>query len=185
MADPIVVGVDTTADSLRALSAAADLAQDHAAPLLAIHVRAEPSLAWVASGAGEAVAIETADELEAIARTQVADVMTGRRVDWRFEVTSGDPGTELIKAAIEHRAGAIVVGGRHHGVVGGLVLGSVAQKLVRKSPVSVLVVRDDHTHSISAASLPRGAIGVVRAPSAASGNFRSVDPPLRGAGRTR
>ena len=150
MADPIVVGVDTTADSVKALGAAADLAQEHAAPLIAIHVRHEPSFASVANDAGEAVAIETTlDELEAMARAQVADVMAGRHVDWRFEVTSGDPGTELIRAATEHRAGTIVVGGRHHGVVGGLVLGSVAQKLVRKSPTSVLVVRDGHTHRVN------------------------------------
>ncbi|MDQ1532594.1 MAG: hypothetical protein QOF28_355 [Actinomycetota bacterium] len=32
--------------------------------------------------------------------------------------------------------------GRGHSVVGGLVLGSVAQKLVRSSPISVLVVRN-------------------------------------------
>jgi nucleotide-binding universal stress UspA family protein len=159
MADPIVVGVDTTADSLGALSAAADLAQEHAAPLIAIHVRHEPGLASVANLAGEAVAIKTTlEELEAITRTQVADVLAGRHVDWRFDVTSGDPGTELIKAAIEHRAGAIVVGGRNHSVVGGLVLGSVAQKLVRKSPVSVLVVRDGHTHRVNDGSQHQGAV---------------------------
>jgi nucleotide-binding universal stress UspA family protein len=165
MADPIVVGVDTTADSLMALSAAADLAQDHATPLIAIHVRHEPSVASVANVAGEAIAIETTlSELEAITRTQVAEVMAGRHVDWRLDVTSGDPGTELIKAAIKHGASAIVVGGRHHGVVGGLVLGSVAQKLVRKSPVSVLVVRDRHTHSVNDASQSQRAVtGVGRA----------------------
>ena len=60
----------------------------------------------------------------------------------------GDPATELIAAAREHQAGAIVVGGRSHGVVGGLVVGSVAQKLVRHSPVSVLVVRDGQAHRL-------------------------------------
>jgi nucleotide-binding universal stress UspA family protein len=143
MADPIVVGVDASADSLGALIAAADLAQQHAAPLIAIHVRHEPILAATAAslpGEAESV-VTTLDELEAITRTQVADVMAGRHLGWRFDVTSGDPGAELTKAAIEHRAAAIVVGGRNHGVVGGLVVGSVAQKLVRKSPVSVLVVR--------------------------------------------
>ncbi|MCU1458172.1 MAG: UspA domain protein [Actinomycetia bacterium] len=159
MADPIVVGVDTTADSLRALSTAADLAEEHTTLLIAMHVRHEPTLASVATVAGEAVAIEpTLDELEVMTRTHVADVMAGRQVNWRFDVAFGDPGTELIKAAAEHRAGAIVVGGRNHGVVGGLVLGSVAQKLVRKSPVSVLVVRDGHTHRVNDASRSRGPV---------------------------
>ena len=164
MADPIVVGVDTTADSLKALTAAADLAQEHAAPLIALHVRHEPSVASLANVAGEAVTIETTlNEVEQITRTQVADVMAGRQVDWRFAVTSGDPAHELLKAAVEHHAATIVVGGRSHGVVGGLVLGSVAQKLVRKSPVSVLVVRDGHTHSVSDPSHPQDAVtGVTR-----------------------
>jgi len=159
MGDPIVVGVDTTADSLEALSAAADLAREYTAPLIAVHVRHEPSVASVANVAGEAVAMgSTLDELEAITRTRVSDVMAGRHVDWRFDVTSGDPATELIKAANEHHAATIVVGGRNHGVVGGLALGSVAQKLVRKSPVSVLVVRDGHTHSVNDASLPEAVV---------------------------
>jgi nucleotide-binding universal stress UspA family protein len=160
MADPIVVGVDAGADSLGALSAAADLAQEHAAQLIAIHVRHEPSLAATAASLpGEAESVATTlDELEAITRTQVAGVMAGRPVDWRFDVTSGDPGTELIKAAIGHRAGAIVVGGRNHGVVGGLVLGSVAQKLVRRSPVSVLVVRHGHADRVNDAAGRRAAM---------------------------
>jgi nucleotide-binding universal stress UspA family protein len=47
-----------------------------------------------------------------------------------------------MEAARRAQATTIVVGGRTHGVVGGLVVGSVAQKLVRHSPVSVLVVRE-------------------------------------------
>ena len=67
---------------------------------------------------------------------------------WRFEVASGDPAHELMEAARHAQATTIVVGGRTHGVVGGLVAGSVAQKLVRHSPISVLVVRDGETHRL-------------------------------------
>ena len=38
-------------------------------------------------------------------------------------------------------ASLIVVGGRSHSLLGGLIVGSVAQKLLRSSPISVLVVR--------------------------------------------
>jgi nucleotide-binding universal stress UspA family protein len=64
----------------------------------------------------------------------------------------GDPATELVAAARAHHAKTIVVGGRNHGVVGGLVVGSVAQKLVRHSPVSVLVVRDGKVQSLDVVS---------------------------------
>jgi nucleotide-binding universal stress UspA family protein len=93
------------------------------------------------AGAGVAVN-EALDEVEAMSRERAADVLARRKVRWGFEVALGDPATELIGAARHHRATTIVVGGRTHGVVGGLVMGSVAQKLVRHSPVSVLVVRD-------------------------------------------
>jgi nucleotide-binding universal stress UspA family protein len=49
-----------------------------------------------------------------------------------------------LAAASGRGAAGIIVGGHRHGVVGGLVTGPVAQKLVRQSPVSVSVVRDGH-----------------------------------------
>jgi nucleotide-binding universal stress UspA family protein len=152
-ARPIIVGVDSTADSLTALTAGARLARQQQTSILAVHVRHEPSLASETVVASEAAAIATAlDEMEATTRSHVSDAMAGRSLNWRFVVTSGDPAHELIKQAIDTRAAAIVVGGRNHGIVGGLVQGSVAQKLVRKSPVSVLVVRDGQTHRINEAT---------------------------------
>jgi nucleotide-binding universal stress UspA family protein len=144
MAKPIVVGVDGTADSLCALGAAAGLAEESGAGLVVVHVRHESGVVAANSAlAGAGVAInEALDEVERMSRERVADVLAGRRVKWRFEVASGDPAHELMEAARHAQATTIVVGGRTHGVVGGLVIGSVAQKLVRHSPVSVLVVRE-------------------------------------------
>ena len=52
----------------------------------------------------------------------------------------------------------IVIGGRGHSLLGGLALGSVAQKLVRCSPISVLVVRhpkvDDQHREVQHQSAP-------------------------------
>lgn len=153
MAHPIVVGVDTTADSLAALKAAAALAQQSDTWLLAVHVRHDPATAEVGVVAGrDAAALRSAlDDMEAITRDQVTAAMAARPVHWRLDVVTGDPATELVREATENGAATIVVGGRHHGVVGGLVLGSVAQKLVRKSPISVFVVRDGETHRVTAA----------------------------------
>jgi nucleotide-binding universal stress UspA family protein len=150
MAKPMVVGVDGTADSLGALSAAAGLAEESGAALVVVHVRHESGVV-LANGAltGAGPALEDAlDEIEQMSRERVADVLAGRRVPWRFEVASGDPATELIAAACRDHATTIVVGGRTHGVVGGLVVGSVAQKLVRHSPISVLVVRNGEAHRL-------------------------------------
>jgi nucleotide-binding universal stress UspA family protein len=149
MAHPIVIGVDSTTDSVAALETAAGLAEQSGASIVAVHIRHEPSLASVAEAASEAAAMNAAlDEIEASTRKRVFEVMARHHGAWRFEVVSGDPATELIRAAVDNHANTIVVGGRNHGVVGGLVIGSVAQKLVRKSPVSVLVVRDGQAQRV-------------------------------------
>ena len=147
MADLLVVGVDGTADSLGALAAAAELGEESGSELVVVHVRHEN---WavavgdsqVGGGAAESAVTDSLNAIETTSRERAQDVLAGSRVHWWFEVASGDPATALIATARRYAARAIVVGGRTHGVVGGLVAGSVAQKLVRHSPASVIVVRD-------------------------------------------
>src|SRR5258706_8944203 len=117
MAKPMVVGVDGTADSLCALSAAAELAEESGASLVVVHVRHESGVVAANSAlAGAGAALNDAlDEVEAMSREHAAGVLARRRVRWRFEVAFGDPATELIGAARHHRATTIVVGGRAHG----------------------------------------------------------------------
>jgi nucleotide-binding universal stress UspA family protein len=146
MANTIVVGVDGTADSLAALAAAATMAEDSGADVAVVYVRHEAALTAVSGEVGAVVAeCEALDEMEHASRERASDVLANTKVAWRFVVAVGDPATELISVARARWARTIVVGGRSHGVVGGLVVGSVAQKLVRHSPVSVLVVRDGKT----------------------------------------
>jgi nucleotide-binding universal stress UspA family protein len=153
MSETLVVGVDGTADSLAALSSAAELAEESGASLVVLHVRHDSGIAAGSlEGGAEAAMNDALDQAEATSRERTSDVLSGRTVQWRFDVTSGDPATELIAAARDAHAGTIVVGGRSHGVIGGLVVGSVAQKLVRHSPVSVLVVRDGHAHRLETAA---------------------------------
>jgi nucleotide-binding universal stress UspA family protein len=154
----MVVGVDGTADSLTALNSAAGLAEESGASLLVVHVRHESSMVAESLGAGAGAAMSDAlDEVEEMSREGAADVLSGRKVRWTFEVAFGDPATELIAVARDRQAPTIVVGGRSHGVIGGLVVGSVAQKLVRHSPVSVLVVRDGHPYRLEGVSSGAGA----------------------------
>lgn len=142
MTRTLVVGVDGTADSLTALGSAAELAEESGVTLVVVHVRHESSMAAEGFGVGAEAAMSGAlDQVEKTSRERTEDVLSDREIPWRFEVGFGDPATELIAAARDRQATMIVVGGRSHGVIGGLVVGSVAQKLVRHSPVSVLVAR--------------------------------------------
>jgi nucleotide-binding universal stress UspA family protein len=153
MANTLVVGVDGTADSLAALAVAATMAEESGADLDVVHVRHEAALTAVGGEPGAIAAVnEALDEMEQMSRERASDVLAGGKVHWRFDVSGGDPATELMAAARARKARTIVVGGRSHGLVGGLVVGSVAQKLVRHSPVSVLVVRDGKAQSLEAIS---------------------------------
>jgi nucleotide-binding universal stress UspA family protein len=58
----------------------------------------------------------------------------------RIVVASGDPATEILRAAEEVDADLVVTGSRGHVGLARLVLGSVARKVLLNSPASVLVV---------------------------------------------
>ena len=157
--------------------------------MVVVHVRHESAMAAANIEAGAGVAIsEALDEVEQMSRERAAGVLAGRKVDWRFEVSGGDPATELIAAARAHEARAIVVGGRSHGLVGGLVVGSVAQKLVRHSPVSVLVVRDGKAWAIREISLAEVVKAVVQVefspPSKSELELAAADRSAETGGRT-
>jgi nucleotide-binding universal stress UspA family protein len=151
MVGPLVVGVDGSPESIDALTAAVDLAAASGRGIIVVHVRHANALAATGAvaepGSGPAID-EALDALEARSRAEAAIVMRNGPVDWRFETAQGDPARALIAAAEVNRAAGIIVGGHRHGVVGGLITGSVAQKLVRQSPVPLYVVRDGQTHRI-------------------------------------
>lgn len=71
------------------------------------------------------------------ARATLAD--TGARIETLL--LSGDPATEIVRAAREARADAIVVGSRGWGEVKALLLGSVSERVLHAAHCPVLVVR--------------------------------------------
>jgi nucleotide-binding universal stress UspA family protein len=149
MRHTIVVGVDGSANSFIALSAGADLAEQTGAELAAVFVN-DPGIARAFGatfdGTAEPIIEQTVAELAAISRERTFDLLAERHLDWTFDVAAGDAAHELIQVATTRAASVIVVGGRGHNLLAGFILGSVAQKLVRCSPISVLVVRHPHVN---------------------------------------
>lgn len=141
----IVVGVDASDGSLAALRSAASLAEKTGGQLSVIFVH-DPGVARAFAatydGAAEVYIEQSVEELETTSRERTFDLLSDRPLDWTFDVVGGEAAHALVDVAKERSASMIVVGGRGHGVVGGIILGSVAQKLVRSSPISVLVVRN-------------------------------------------
>ena len=161
MTHNIVVGVDGSPSSFAALAAAAELAEQSGSQLSVVFVH-DPGTATAFAAAydgGAEIYIERSiAELEATSRERTFDLLANRPLKWTFDVVAGEAVHELLDVATTRAAELIVVGGRGHSLLGGLVLGSVAQRLVRSSPTSVLVVRhpkvNDHRRAVQHQSAP-------------------------------
>jgi len=144
MTHTLVVGVDGSKSSFAALVHAADLAERTDSQLSVVFVHDPGTAAALAGsfdGSAELYVERSVQELEAASREYAFDLLANRALEWTFDVAVGEPAHELVDFAVSRAADVIVVGGRGHSLLGGLVLGSIAQKLVRCSPISVLVVR--------------------------------------------
>lgn len=62
-------------------------------------------------------------------------------VEFRFETVFGKPSREIVSFAEEHDIETIVVGSHGRESVSRVLLGSVAENVVRRSPTTVTVVR--------------------------------------------
>ena len=148
----LVVGVDETGESQNALARAAELARAAGLRLVVVHVRHVPVLAEM-SAMTIGPATQDLDPIEDATRRASEKVLEETGVDWEFVVRNGDPAHELMAAADDRSAVAIVVGGRpHKAAVSGLV-GSVDAALVHRFHGSLLVVRggDSGWHPLDAA----------------------------------
>ncbi|MFJ2766774.1 universal stress protein [Streptomyces sp. NPDC087300] len=139
MDKPLIVGVDGSDPSLRALDWAVDAAVAHGVPLRVVHASRwewyeghEPSFGinrpsvQLLSDHIAASAVE-----RALRRTSAVKVTS--------EVLSEDPALALVRLSPE--AGAIVVGSRGRGELAELLLGSVSLSVAAHSASPVIVVR--------------------------------------------
>lgn len=145
--DKIVVGVDGSEPSLRAVDFAAKLATETKAELIIFTAAEELYVSGEALkdfARSENLATEWGDLSEARA-TQILSTAHARaatpagirvRTEWRL----GDPTAEIIRFAQDECSDLLVVGHVGRSRLAGLVLGSVAFKLVALAPCPVTVV---------------------------------------------
>jgi nucleotide-binding universal stress UspA family protein len=136
----IVVGVDGSAPSLRALRWAAEEASARGRSLEVIHVWERPQ-AYAPLGAG-AYPVDPGpahDEGQRVLDRALADARAlAPGVSLRGRLEEGGPGTVLIDAA--HGADLIVVGTRGLGGVRSFFLGSVSQQVAHHARCPVVIV---------------------------------------------
>ena len=144
----ILCPVDFDPNSLLALRLATELAQERTATLHLLHVVAMPPGPEVALPFGK---METTarTKLERLARQKVDG-----KVRYQVEVMMGDPGVEILQAAKRQGADLIVMATHGRKGLRHLVLGSVAEHVVREAPCPVLTVKPKTPVAKSSASRP-------------------------------
>lgn len=139
---PVVVGVNGSAASTRALCWAANEARLRNARLVVVH-------AWTPLFVGELTSVSSTPDADAAIERAAAETLTraadhvgapGAGPKPEPELVRGDAADALLDAAT--RASLLVVGSRGRSAVAGLVLGSVSTRCVHEAPCPVVVVRD-------------------------------------------
>lgn len=142
----ILCPVDFDDYSRSALEHAAALAESGQGTLYVLHaVRINP---LVAQGLTEGPAApEMLDSQEQFASTQIEQMLAGlpSQVTPQVMIEVGDPGVCITDAAIKVDADLVVIATHGRRGLMHLVLGSVAEKVVRESPAPVLTVRSPET----------------------------------------
>jgi nucleotide-binding universal stress UspA family protein len=130
-----MVGVDFSEASIHSAQLAVKLI-GQASTIYLVNVAPREDVLSIVTGGFAAYELRARAELELIAAT--LDVPS--RMHVQTHVRQGDPGSELLQYAAQTAAQLITVGTRGQGFLARLLLGSVATKVVRASPVAVLVI---------------------------------------------
>lgn len=121
-----------------ALEHAQALAKQRQARLVILHVE-EPPLAY---GGGELYYGLPEPSSERIMK-MLEDVRpSDASVEFTHKLTMGDPAAEIVRIAAEENADMIVLGTHGRTGMSRLLMGSVAEAVVRRSPCPVLVYRE-------------------------------------------
>lgn len=132
----ILFATDFSPSSEAALAMAVSLARESNATLMLVHVQ-EPPMAF---GGGETYVgpLETVEELSSMLANLVGKD-AGIPVERRIVV--GEPANEIVELAEENDVDLIVIGSHGRTGVARLLMGSVAEAVVRRAKCAVLTVK--------------------------------------------
>jgi nucleotide-binding universal stress UspA family protein len=138
----ILVAVDGSPASGRALEQAIELASDNAARLTLIAVAAPPRFR-IATGPFM-VPYSTDAELAVCARRIVAEAeaLVPDGIPVSTVLRTGDAATAIVQRVVDGEHDLVVMGSHGRRPASSLLLGSVSAAVVARSPVPVLIVRD-------------------------------------------
>lgn len=141
MFDSVVIATDGSATADRAVRVALDLAERFDATVHALYVLDADEVGATPEAARDDLEAALADAGERALAT--VEQRAGER-DVVTAVREGDPPAEIVGYADDVNADLVATGTRGRHGDHGFVLGSVAEAVVRRSPVPVLTVQQRH-----------------------------------------
>jgi nucleotide-binding universal stress UspA family protein len=151
----ILVPTDFSVASDRAVDYARALAGRLGASVHLVHVLDRlltPEIAWAGPAAAAAAIHERRYQEGRLMLTVVAETLEEADVPTTSEVRSGTPAAEIIQAAVDYGADLIVMATHGRTGLSHLVLGSVAEHVIRHARCPVLAVRDNHLETCRVAN---------------------------------
>lgn len=136
----VLVAYDGSRPAQRALAHAAEKYADEEIVLLRVVESADSSLEAGIDLVQEKLR-ELREETAAEVSEEVAELIQDDTIDFRMEMVAGKPSREIVEFAEDNDIDTIVIG--NHGRRGSsrILLGSVAEKVVRRAPCTVTIVR--------------------------------------------
>jgi nucleotide-binding universal stress UspA family protein len=137
----VVVAVDGSKTSAKAIDFAFDQAEARHARVVAVHAWTSP---WLTYSNGQVQLQFDEEQAEESCRLLVAESVAGAAADhpdvpWTARLITGQAARAILQAA--EAADLLVVGSRGHGGFAGLLLGSVSQSVLHHTPCPIAIVR--------------------------------------------
>ncbi|SMC16947.1 universal stress protein A [Desulfacinum hydrothermale DSM 13146] len=146
--EKILVPVDFSEYSQKAVKYGVELAKDRKASLTLLHVINQRIIDAVHELSVKGYKGDFVEVMRKMVTEREAELQQMVPQDWRegltelnFEIRKGRPSEEVIQYAREHGMDLIVVGTHGRSALASVLLGSVANTVVLRAPCPVLVVR--------------------------------------------
>ena len=145
MATRILVAIDGSEYSKKALEFACEMAKRFEASVHIVHVPQGLAANRVMVLGGAAVVLHASrDEIEQAGKRLIESAVEAAKEKGCDNVTTelraGDPAQEIVESAKEHEADYLVIGNRGLGDFGSLLLGSVSNKINHSAPCTCITV---------------------------------------------
>lgn len=180
----ILAPIDFSASSARALDYAQMVAKRFGAAIHLVHVCDVPSMATASMDAYAIAYSDWSQRLGDDAERELARIAADiQGIRTSTEILFGNPARGIVTAATTNQADLIVMGTHGHGPIAHVVMGNVAERVVRTAPCPVLTVReprvaDWHKGHARAAQMVAGIVmAVVLSPWLAAGAAAQGVPP--------